>query len=98
MIDEDAARAQPTGLPRWLHGAGLDADRSRRVQVTADELLDAMEGVAYLTDLDGIIVAIGRHGWSRFSDENAVPWLTPETRCATPIGACTTRSAAGDAP
>ena len=46
--------------------------------VTTQRLLDAMEGVAYLTDPAATILAVGHRGWSTFADDNGVPWLTAE--------------------
>ena len=34
------------------------------------DLLEAIEGIAYLLDRDGTIVAIGRHNWNRFAADN----------------------------
>ena len=39
-------------------------------RVAVESLLDAMEGVAYLLDRDGIIVAVGREGWRSFAQDN----------------------------
>jgi hypothetical protein len=44
----------------------------------ADRLLDALDGVAYVVDSGGIILAVGRGGWCNFANENGVPELTPE--------------------
>lgn len=42
-------------------------------RVAMESLLDAMEGIAYLIDADGIIVAVGREGWRSFAQDNATP-------------------------
>jgi hypothetical protein len=38
--------------------------------VTPQALLDAMEGIAYLTDQRGVIVAIGQTRWDAFAKDN----------------------------
>jgi hypothetical protein len=38
--------------------------------------LNAIDGVAYLADADGTILAIGENGWRRFAVDNGAPWLT----------------------
>jgi hypothetical protein len=44
--------------------------------------LDAMEGVAYLTSLNGVLVAYGRKNWDRFAHENQAEELAlPENVC-----------------
>jgi hypothetical protein len=48
-------------------------------------LLDAMEGVAYLTDRDAMILAVGQRGWLAFATENAAPWLTAEAMVGTSL-------------
>ncbi len=47
-----------------------------QLPVGADELLEALEGVAYLTTLDGTILAIGQRSWTWFATENGDPELT----------------------
>jgi hypothetical protein len=44
----------------------------------AQRLLDAMDGIAYLINADGVILAVGSDAWSRFAVNNAAPWLTVE--------------------
>jgi hypothetical protein len=44
----------------------------------AQQLLDAMDGVAYLIDASGVVLGVGAVAWSRFANENAAPSLTPE--------------------
>ncbi|HMA13626.1 MAG: hypothetical protein ACM35H_02565 [Bacteroidota bacterium] len=44
-------------------------------RVAVESLLDAMEGVVYLLDRDGIIAAVGREGWRRFAQDNDTPAL-----------------------
>lgn len=41
-------------------------------------LLDAMEGVAWLTDLEGTIIAVGQRGWATFAADNGAPNLTSQ--------------------
>jgi hypothetical protein len=45
----------------------------------AQRLLDAMDGIAYLVDAGGVILAAGSDSWSRFAAENSAPSLTVET-------------------
>lgn len=40
------------------------------MQFNADEIVDGMEGIAYLTDTEGTIFAIGRRHWNRFASDN----------------------------
>jgi len=42
-------------------------------------LLEALDGIAYLTDREGTILAAGRHGWSSFAAENGAPQLSVES-------------------
>jgi hypothetical protein len=44
--------------------------------LNAQQMLDAMDGVAYLVAPDGEILAVGEPDWSVFSRANAAPWLT----------------------
>ena len=53
--------------------------------LTARALLEAMEGVAYLTDPGGTILAVGLRGWVQFAAENAVPWLTADAVVGTSL-------------
>jgi hypothetical protein len=53
------------------------------LQPTTTQLLDAMEGVAYLTDPAGTLIAIGERGWNLFAAENAVPGLTARAALGT---------------
>jgi hypothetical protein len=55
------------------------------VQLTAAQLLDALEGVAYLTDPAGTIIAIGQRGWDLFATDNAVPWLNAQAVLGTSL-------------
>ena len=50
-------------------------------RVAVESLLDAMEGVAYLLDRDGIIAAVGRDGWGSFAHENDLPLLAMCSYC-----------------
>lgn len=54
-------------------------------QVSAEQLFDAIEGVAYLTDLHGIILAVGNRGWTRFATDNGAPWMTPSSVIGTSL-------------
>jgi hypothetical protein len=65
--------------------------------VTAEQLLDAMEGVAYLTDLDGVILAVGHKGWADFAADNAVPWLKADAVIGTSLFAALSGDATLDA-
>lgn len=42
-------------------------------------LLDAMEGVAWLTDLEGTIIAVGHRNWAAFAADNGAPELTAQS-------------------
>lgn len=55
------------------------------MQPTATQLLDAMEGVAYLTDPAGTLIAIGERGWNLFAAENAVPGLNAQAALGTSV-------------
>jgi len=44
-------------------------------RVAVESLLDAMEGIAYLIDADGVIAAVGREGWRNFAQDNDTPAL-----------------------
>lgn len=39
------------------------------------QLLDALDGIAYVTDGDTRLVAVGRRGWREFAEENGAPEL-----------------------
>jgi hypothetical protein len=105
MTDGDAISAQPAGPNRLSdQRAVLVAAASKAAGpptipalVTAARLLDAMEGVAYLTDRDAIILAIGQHGWTQFADDNAAPWLTADAVIGTSLLAAMTGDAVRDA-
>jgi hypothetical protein len=43
-----------------------------------DELLDAVDGIAYAVDAEHRIVAVGRRRWDRFAIENNAPELCAE--------------------
>ncbi len=47
-------------------------------ELDAQSLLDAMDGIAYLVDADGVILAVGAASWSSFAAENSAPFLTVE--------------------
>ena len=47
-------------------------------QLEVQHLLNAIDGVAYLVDLDGTSLGVGSPSWSRFAIDNAAPWLTPD--------------------
>lgn len=49
------------------------------VQVTAGKLFNALEGVVYLTDPDGTILAVGDQGWTRFAVDNGASGLTSDS-------------------
>jgi hypothetical protein len=49
------------------------------IGITAQQLLDALEGVAYLTAMDGTILAIGTRGWTEFASDNGAPDLTADS-------------------
>ena len=49
------------------------------VRMTARQLFNALEGVVYLTDRDGTIVAVGEHGWDRFATDNGAADLTADS-------------------
>jgi hypothetical protein len=105
MTDGDLMSAQPAGPDNWsdqqtvLVAAVSETPRSMTIPavVTAARLLDAMEGVAYLTDRNAIILAIGQHGWTRFADDNAVPWLNADAVIGTSLLAAMTGNAVRDA-
>src|SRR4051812_30304 len=40
-----------------------------------EELLDAVDGIAYAVDAEHRIVAVGRRRWDRFATENGAPEL-----------------------
>ena len=52
---------------------------------TAQDLLDAMDGIALLTDADLTITAVGRRNWTRMWEAQA-----PGTPVADPLGRCLT--------
>jgi len=54
-------------------------------ELNAQQLLDAMDGIVYLIDADGIILAVGGEAWRRFAEENSAPWLAPESVVGTSI-------------
>jgi hypothetical protein len=60
-------------------------------------MLDAIEGVAYLTDRAGTILAVGRRGWTSFAADNAAPWLTADAVVGTSLFAAIHGDAARDA-
>jgi hypothetical protein len=60
--------------------------------VSAQHILDAMDGVAYLVALDGEILAVGEPDWSEFADANASPGLT----AAAVVGTSLFAAIAGD--
>lgn len=41
----------------------------------AQSVLDALEGVSYMVDADGVILSIGRPGWRAFALDNGAPAL-----------------------
>jgi hypothetical protein len=43
-----------------------------------EELLDAVDGIAYAVDADHRIVAVGRRRWDRFAIENGAPELSAD--------------------
>jgi len=55
------------------------------VELTAGQLFDALEGVVYLTDRDGVILAIGEQGWTRFAEDNGAAGLTARSVRGTSI-------------
>src|SRR4051794_39586402 len=44
-----------------------------------EELLDAVDGVAYVVDAEHRIVAVGRRRWERFAVENGAPELRADS-------------------
>ena len=46
--------------------------------LSATQLLEAMEGVAWLTDPAGAILAVGQRNWSLFAIDNGAPELTAD--------------------
>ena len=44
--------------------------------LAAQDLLDAMEGVTWLTDLEGTILAVGQRNWGLFAADNGAPGLS----------------------
>jgi len=40
------------------------------MRLNVEEIVDGMEGIAYLTDTEGTIFTIGRRHWNRFAAEN----------------------------
>ena len=44
-----------------------------------EELLDAMDGIAYAVDAENRIVAVGRRRWDRFAVENGAPELRADS-------------------
>jgi hypothetical protein len=67
------------------------------VDVTVQRLLDAMEGVAYLTDTAATILAVGQPNWSLFAAENGVSWLTAEAVIGASLLEAITGDKVGDA-
>lgn len=55
---------------------------------TAQSLLDALEGVAYIVDLDGCILAIGNSNWNDFAADNGTADLTGISVVGRSIYAC----------
>ena len=53
--------------------------------IGAQHLLEAIDGVAYLTDAQGIIRAIGTSSWQRFASENGAPELTANSVIGTSL-------------
>ncbi len=53
--------------------------------ISAQQLLDAIDGVAYLVDGRGIIRAIGTAAWQRFAIDNGVPRLTIDSVIGTSL-------------
>ena len=53
--------------------------------LVAQQLLDAMDGVAYLVDAGGVVLAIGNDAWRDFADRNSASWLTPEAVIGTSL-------------
>lgn len=53
--------------------------------VDTQQLLDAIDGVAYLVDSSGIIHAIGAISWKRFATQNDVPELTVDSVIGTSV-------------
>lgn len=49
------------------------------IQTSLDALLQALDGIAYVTDRAGAIVAYGHRRWNAFAHANdAAPWSRPE--------------------
>jgi len=48
-------------------------------EITADAFLNAMDGIPYLVDEGGIILAVGESSWREFADQNDTPTLTVES-------------------
>lgn len=53
--------------------------------LNASQILDALEGVTYLTDLDGVVRVIGRSSWNVFASANDTPELRPEVVVGAPL-------------
>jgi hypothetical protein len=43
-----------------------------------EDILDAVDGIAYAVDAENRIVAVGRRRWDRFAVENGAPELRAE--------------------
>ena len=55
------------------------------VQMTVGQLFNALEGVVYLTDPKGTIMAVGEQGWMRFAADNGARGLTSDSVIGTSI-------------
>jgi hypothetical protein len=52
--------------------------RARDPKVAGQDILDVLEGISYLVDLEGRIVALGRTNWNQFATENGAADLLNE--------------------
>lgn len=54
------------------------SEHTQLSHISAQQLLEAMDGIAYLTAIDGKILAVSTSSWEEFSTINQAPHLTPE--------------------
>jgi hypothetical protein len=69
----------PERLPQAAaQSSGAAAQTTVLESIARQHLLDALDGVAYLTDPHGRILAVGQPSWQLFAADNAAPWLTAD--------------------
>lgn len=50
------------------------------MDAAAQQVIDALDGVAYVLDASGAIIAYGRRNWDRFAIANGAPELADPRR------------------